>query len=464
MWGSRPFSAFPRVFSTPVAAVLSAGAASVYTGPLGYLAGDNKTSLAEEWDEIITARKGIRRGLRRTHTERIRVELGPQVQRHYDNPVRMNYIVGACSVASNNPNEDRFIRTMVPSDGKVILAGVFDGHGGSHVADFVASYMPAFMYSIVGQEAKEFDLSSVMLEAHKELEADLLDWTRREVDGPLAHGRAIAGGNLENHPPKITVSTLTKMQAGACAVTVLLGEDSYCVANLGDCRAMRVRREIDGKRSPESLTLRGIPDNIEVDWLTAAHNADSPTEQERLIAEHPGEEDLVHCKQKIIELDSEGKTVGTRWGACYVKGRLQPTRAFGDFYFKDMDIARVARVAPYPHEQKDEDDNPLPNFTPPYISATPDVRTEQRDPTRDMFLILASDGLWDYLPDPDIVSVAVDVFEREGPQAAAEALVSRVIEQAAQSAKLSASSVRRMQPGRTRRNIHDDVTVVIVRL
>lgn len=39
---------------------------------------------------------------------------------------------------------------------------------------------------------------------------------------------------------------------------------------------------------------------------------------------------------------------------------------------------------------------------------------------------MASDGLWDYLPDPEIVSTAVDVFEREGPQAAAEALVSQV--------------------------------------
>ncbi|KAF4721056.1 hypothetical protein FOZ62_016782, partial [Perkinsus olseni] len=155
-------------------------------------------------------------------------------------------------------------------------------------------------------------------------------------------------------------------------------------------------------------------------------------------------------------LGSDGKTVGTRWGACYVKGRLQPTRAFGDFYFKDMDIAKAARVAPYSHERSADDEHPLPSFTPPYLSAVPDVRTERRDPERDLFLIMASDGLWDYLPDPEIVSLAVEVFEREGPQAASEALVSRVIEQAAQSAKLTPNVVRRMQPGRTRRNIHDD--------
>ncbi|EER14754.1 hypothetical protein Pmar_PMAR015286 [Perkinsus marinus ATCC 50983] len=116
---------------------------------------------------------------------------------------------------------------------------------------------------------------------------------------------------LEYDPPKMSVATLTKMQAGACAVSVLLAEDSYCVANVGDCRAMLVRRLIDGhERSPNSLPLRRIPPHVEVEWLTAAHNADSPIEQEKLRAEHPGEEDLVHCKQKIIELGSDGKTVG----------------------------------------------------------------------------------------------------------------------------------------------------------
>ncbi|KAF4663157.1 hypothetical protein FOL46_004893 [Perkinsus olseni] len=423
-------------------------------GPSGYIGSNGKKTLAEEWEEI-KARKSLR-ALRRSYTERIRVELEPQVPRHFDNPTLLASRVGACSVASNNPNEDRFVRATIPNGSGVILAGVFDGHGGYHVADFAATYMPAFIRSIVGEQTS-FNLGAALLEAHKGLEGDLLEWTKREIDGLLTHSKAIDEGQLEYDSPKMTVATLTKMQAGACAVSVLLAEDSYCVANLGDCRAMLVRRlSDDQKRSPSSLRLRGIPANIEAEWLTAAHNADSPIEQERLKAEHPGEEDLVHC--------SDGKTVGTRWGACYVKGRLQPTRAFGDFYFKDMDIAKAARVAPYSHERNADDEHPLPSFTPPYLSAVPDVRTERRDPDRDMFLIMASDGLWDYLPDPEIVSIAVEVFEREGPQAASEALVSRVIEQAAQSAKLTPNVVRRMQPGRTRRNIHDDVTVVIVKL
>ena len=46
-------------------------------------------------------------------------------------------------------------------------------------------------------------------------------------------------------------------------------------------------------------------------------NAGEPFEQARLVKKFPGENDIVMCKN-----------------ACYVKGRLQPTRSLGDFYLK----------------------------------------------------------------------------------------------------------------------------------
>ncbi|KAF4745323.1 hypothetical protein FOZ62_002840, partial [Perkinsus olseni] len=179
MWGRRSFSALPRLFNTPLAAVMSTGAAAACIcsdyGPSGYIGSNGKKTLAEEWEEI-KARKSLR-ALRRSYTERIRVvyltevsarqrpqvELEPEVPRHFDNPTLLASRVGACSVASNNPNEDRFIRAMIPNDSGVILAGVFDGHGGYHVADFAATYMPAFIRSIVGEQ-KSFNLGAVLLE------------------------------------------------------------------------------------------------------------------------------------------------------------------------------------------------------------------------------------------------------------------------------------------------------------
>jgi len=83
--------------------------------------------------------------------------------------------------------------------------------------------------------------------------------------------------------------------------------------------------------------------------LSRDHNAREPREKARLAALHPGEADIVVCK------------VGNP-SACYVKGRLQPTRSLGDAYLKESEFnvpAGLGRIwgrhikAPY---------------SPPYIS------------------------------------------------------------------------------------------------
>lgn len=66
--------------------------------------------------------------------------------------------------------------------------------------------------------------------------------------------------------------------------------------------------------------------------------------------------------------------------ACYVKGRLQPTRSFGDFYlkYKEYNFTRI------------------PVFTGPYIDAAPLVTHFALTPAHKS-LLLATDGLWDEL-------------------------------------------------------------------
>ena len=57
--------------------------------------------------------------------------------------------------------------------------------------------------------------------------------------------------------------------------------------------------------------------------LTSDHNARIPLEYLKLLKEHPGETDIVKCKNPH---------------ACYVKGRLQLTRSLGDIYLKYADF------------------------------------------------------------------------------------------------------------------------------
>lgn len=56
-------------------------------------------------------------------------------------------------------------------------------------------------------------------------------------------------------------------------------------------------------------------------------NANNPSEQERLKAAFPNDSDIFICSPRYS-------------GACYVKGRLMPTRALGDFYMKHAHLYR----------------------------------------------------------------------------------------------------------------------------
>lgn len=225
--------------------------------------------------------------------------------------------------------------------------------------------------------------------------------------------------------------------SGSCAVTAVVEEENVILANSGDSRALLIDSEafnnteivssFDGEDSLPSHTS----------WVTDEHSADNPEEQSKLRLLHPNEKDVIQCRQKIIELDSTGQIVASQWVACYVKGRLQPTRAFGHFSLKD----------------------------PPYIQVSPSTRIVKRMPGS--ALVLGSDGLWDYLSPGDVLEVVKrGIARRESPDQIADALIDKALTVAAEAApggtSLTLEKLRVMQPGVDRRNIHDDITVVVV--
>jgi pyruvate dehydrogenase phosphatase len=129
---------------------------------------------------------------------------------------------------------------------------------------------------------------------------------------------------------------------GSCALTAVILKDSLHIANAGDCEGV-------------------LLSNKEAAMTNLRLNAGEPFEQARLIKKFPGEQDIVVCKS-----------------ACYVKGRLQPTRSLGDFYLKYSEYNFTK----------------LKVFTGPYIEATPLV-THFKLGQEHKNIILATDGLWD---------------------------------------------------------------------
>jgi len=80
--------------------------------------------------------------------------------------------------------------------------------------------------------------------------------------------------------------------------------------------------------------------------------------------------------------------------------QLAPLRAFGDYRYKwSLDIMQQ-KVLPMFGEQ-----TLAPNYyTPPYLTARPDVQQHELGPN-DKFLVIASDGLWDFLSPSEVVSL-----------------------------------------------------------
>lgn len=179
--------------------------------------------------------------------------------------------------------------------------------------------------------------------------------------------------------------------------------------------------------------------------LTRDHNCRDKRERKKLEEEHPDETDVVVCRKP---------------DACYIKGKLQPTRSFGDFYLKYSEFMRS------PSQHSSAGKYISPPYTPPYISATPEISVTRLRPGVDDFLILATDGLWDFVSSQEAVSIAGAVLRGEGGDSrkAAKALEKVMLERAAEKAGMDVTELEKLNVGRERRRRHDDTTIIIVDL
>jgi len=339
--------------------------------------------------------------------------------------------VGVAIIDGNMPCEDRHsVRQL--GEG-LLAAAVMDGHGGWQVAEWLSrSLLPTLGRQLEGDgNSQDCSVFDALEAAFAECEAALLQQVESS-QSPAGLARAL--------------------RIGACALCAVVSPSHLAIANAGDCQALLLRG--------------GEPIRVSV-----VHNADQPEEQRRLRDAHPDERDVFVCRggaanalgglQGLAQMAFGGQP-DLRLTACYVKGRLQPTRSFGDFYLKDKRYASMGLIQP-----------PL---TPPYITAAPEIAVLPRE-REDQALILASDGLWDFLTGLDVARVAQEFLP--GPnakapkdsgsdgataRALAEALIHEALHAAAKEHSLGIEDMRSVPPGPQRRRLHDDITVVVVLL
>eukprot|EP00268_Persea_americana_P034092 TRINITY_DN33717_c0_g1_i1.p1 TRINITY_DN33717_c0_g1~~TRINITY_DN33717_c0_g1_i1.p1 ORF type:complete len:553 (+),score=132.44 TRINITY_DN33717_c0_g1_i1:500-2158(+) len=215
---------------------------------------------------------------------------------------------------------------------------------------------------------------------------------------------------MEDRPDLVSV--------GSCVLIVLLhGKDLY-ILNLGDSRAVLATNNAFENRSPVAIQL------------TETHTVDNEMECQKVLADHPDDPSVI---------------VGGR-----VKGKLKVTRAFGVGYLKKnkmnealMGILRVRNLC-----------------DPPYVYTNPHTMSH-RVSENDLFVVLGSDGLFDFFSNEEVVEL-VHLFVENNPFGdPSKHLVEQLVLRAAETAGFSTEELMKIPAGR-RRKYHDDVTVIVI--
>ncbi|KAK1618966.1 hypothetical protein QYE76_024483 [Lolium multiflorum] len=224
---------------------------------------------------------------------------------------------------------------------------------------------------------------------------------------------------------------------GACLLVALVRDDDVYVMNLGDSRAVVAQRADDdhggcGMRMDDIGVGLEIEQRLDALQLSVDHSTSIQEEVQRIKLEHPDDD---HC------------IVNDR-----VKGRLKVTRAFGAGYLKQAKLNN-GLLEMFRNEYIGDA---------PYISCIPSL-CHHKLTARDQFLVLSSDGLYQYLSNEEVVLHVENFMDRFPEGDPAQSLIEELLSRAAKKAGMDFHELLDIPQG-DRRKYHDDVTVMVVSL
>jgi serine/threonine protein phosphatase PrpC len=239
----------------------------------------------------------------------------------------------------------------VSLDAETMLFGVFDGHGGKEVAEFVSRHFCAEL--LRNRSYQQGNIEQALKDTFLRMD-ELL----RTSDG-IKEVIRIAKDLPDNYPVEADSSQLF---AGCTSVVAVIRNGVLYVANAGDSRCVVCR---DGRALE----------------MSQDHKPDLPEELDR-----------IRRAGGVVE---DGR----------VMGNLNLSRSIGDMEYKKNNSI----------PQKDQ-----------MITAYPDVRREQLG-DKDVFMVLACDGVWDMLTSQDCVNFVSQRIKSKNLQVIAEEALDRCL-------------------------------------
>lgn len=364
--------------------------------------------------------------------------------------------------AQGKAGEDR-VHVVISEEHGWVFVGIYDGFNGPDATDFLLNNL----YSNVYKELKgllwcdksescenRLNNSAFMSKSLDSKERKELDRKLREKLSNLCP-EGVAGETV-NHLGVIKAlsEALRKTEAlyleivdslleenpelalmGSCVLAMVMKGDDIYLMNVGDSRAVLARKsESYNQRKDHEESLYGYEyenvHNLSARQLTMDHST-SVKEELRMI--------------RNTHLDDPFAILNYR-----VKGSLKVTRAFGAGFLKQpkwnnalLEMFRIDYVG-----------------SSPYITCSPSLSHHRLDP-KDKFLILSSDGLYQYFTNQEAVS-EVEEFISTFPEGdPAQHLVEEVIFRAAKKAGIGFHELLDIPQG-DRRRYHDDVSIIII--
>ncbi|XP_030464289.2 probable protein phosphatase 2C 23 [Syzygium oleosum] len=238
---------------------------------------------------------------------------------------------------------------------------------------------------------------------------------------------------------------------GSCVlVTLMKGEDVY-VMNVGDSRAVLAQKaEPDYRIGKVQQDLEKIKEETLYD--IEASNWDQPSGMPSLSAVQLSVDHSTNVDEEVQRIKKEHPDDASALANDRVKGSLKVTRAFGAGFLKQpkwndalLKMFRIDYVG-----------------SSPYISCLPSLYHHKLGP-KDRFLILSSDGLYQYFTNEEAVS-EVELFIELQPEGdPAQHLIEEVLFRAAKKAGIEFHDLLEIPQG-DRRRYHDDISIIIISL
>ncbi|PKU80364.1 probable protein phosphatase 2C 23 [Dendrobium catenatum] len=338
--------------------------------------------------------------------------------------------------AQGKAGEDRV--HVVVSRGWVFV-GIYDGFNGPDATDYLLSNLyPAIKRELNGLlcvESREFSDDCFQLNGKK---GNILEVEHAQILKALSRALRKTEDKYLEVADKMMAENPELALMGSCVLVMLMrGKDVYLM-NVGDSRAVLARTSSEeegiiiddalndyGERMVDLRTLSALQ-------LTMDHSTCVEHEVRRIKKEHQ---------------DDASAIANDR-----VKGYLKVTRAFGAGFLKQpkwndalLKMFRIDYIG-----------------TSPYITCNPSLYHYKLS-ARDKFLILSSDGLYQYLTNDEVVT-EVDLFISTTPEGdPAQHLVEEVLFRAAKKAGMDFHELLEIPQG-DRRRYHDDVSVIVISL